>query len=189
MASGFSNQRQLPPPRDAGRSWTGKLCMKPDCLPIPLSSLTRAHFKAWPIWSELYDADELLEIVSWGVSEDHFLAELERLNLGNEHAAYPVLDLSYVPDRMRIYIRAIIRCSDNRTLHGYVVNPDAYAFGVFVGNTEFAFNTNLKSDCREELSRLAIALDASPDFIKPLAFTTNFHDAIGSLIAGELAMP
>ena len=163
--------------------------MKPGCIPIPISSLTRSHFEAWPIWSELYDADELPEIVSWGVSEDDFLAELELLDLGNEHAAYPVLDLSYVPDRMRIYIRASIRCSDNRTLDGYVVNPDAYAFGVFVGNTEFAFNTNLKSDCREELGRLAIALDASPDSIKPLAFSTDFHDANGLLIAGELAMP
>lgn len=90
---------------------------------------------------------------------------------------------------MRIYIRAIIRCSDNRTLDGYVVNVDAYAFGVFVGNTEFAFNTNLKSDCREELGRLAIAMDSSPDSIKPLAFSTDFHDAKGFLIAGELAMP
>ncbi len=58
------------------------------------------------VWSELYDADELPEIVSWGVSEDDFLGQLELLDLGNEHAAYPVLDLSYVPDRMRVYIRA-----------------------------------------------------------------------------------
>lgn len=163
--------------------------MKPSCKPIPISSLSRYHFEAWPVWSELYDAEELHEIVSWGVSEVHFLAELERLDLGNEHAAYPVLNTAYVPDRMRIYIRAKVRCSDNRILDGYVVNPDAYAFGVFVGNTEFAFNTNLKSDCGEELSRLAFALDASPEAIKPLTFSTDFHDAMGSMIAGELAMP
>jgi hypothetical protein len=163
--------------------------MKPGCIPIPISSLTRSHFETWPIWSEFYDPDELTEIVSWGVSEDDFLAQLELLDLGDEHAAYPVLDLSYVPDRMRIYIRATIRCSDNRTLDGYVINPDAYAFGVFVGKTEFAFNTNLKSDCREELGRLANALHASPDAIKPLAFSTDFRDANGSLIAGKLAMP
>ncbi len=163
--------------------------MKPSCRPIPISSLSRSHFEAWPVWSEFYDADELPEIVSWGVSEDDFLGQLELLDLGNEHAAYPVLDLSYVPDRMRVYIRAKIRCWDNRTLDGYVVNTDAYAFGVFVGNTEFTFNTNLKSDCLEELGRLAIALDTSPDAIKPLAFSTDFHDTNGSLIAGELAMP
>jgi len=163
--------------------------MTPSCKPIPISSLTRSHFEAWPVWSELYDADELLEIASWGVPKDQFLADLEKLDLGDEHAAYPVLDLSHVPDRMRVYIRAAIRCADNRTLDGYIVNPDAYAFGVFVSDTEFAFNTNLASDCREELDRLADALDASPNTVKPLSFSTDFHDAIGSVIAGELAMP
>ena len=163
--------------------------MTPSCKPIPISSLKRSHFEAWPIWSELYDSDELLEIVSWGVSKDQFLAELEELGLGDEHAAYPVLDLSHVPDRMRVYIRAAIRCADNRTLDGYIVNPDAYAFGLFVGDAEFAFNTNLASDCREELSRLAVALDASPDTIKPMGFGTGFHDHNGSVIAGDLAMP
>jgi hypothetical protein len=163
--------------------------MTPKCDPIPISSLTRAHLKAWPLWSELYDSDELLEIVSWGVSEEQFLAKLEELNLGNEHAAYPVLDLSHVPDRMRVYIRATFHCSDGRTLEGYIVNPDAYAFGVFVDDTEFAFNTNLASDCREELCRMAIALGTSPNDARPLSFLTDFHDVDGSVIAGELAMP
>lgn len=163
--------------------------MKPNCKPIPISSLTRSHFEAWPVWSELYDADELLEIVSWGVPQDQFLADLEQLELGDEHAAYPVLDVSCVPDRMRVYIRASIRCGDIRTLDGYVVNPDAYAFGVFVGDSEFAFNTNLASVCQKELDRLAIALGALPNAVKPLRFSTDFHDANGAAIAGELAMP
>lgn len=112
--------------------------MTPSCKPIPITSLKRFHFEAWPVWSEFYDADELLEIVSWGVPKDLFLADLEKLSLGNEHAAYPILDLSYVPDRMRVYIRAAIRCADSRTLDGYIINPNVYAFGVFVGDSQFA---------------------------------------------------
>lgn len=50
--------------------------MTPRCNPIPISSLTCSHFEAWPLWSEFYESEELLEIVSWGVSKDKFLAEL-----------------------------------------------------------------------------------------------------------------
>lgn len=162
--------------------------MKPPCKPIPLSLLGRDQFAVWPVWSEYYDFEELSEIASWGVSTDQFLRDVESLNLTGEHAAYPVLDLSHIPDRMRIYLKASLKCADGKTFDGYIVNPDPDAFVLFVGDSTFIFNTGLSQLAQKELQRLAIQLNTSPDEIRPTEFATEFRRADGSLIAGPISL-
>ncbi len=154
-----------------------------------MSALCHDSFVEWPVWSEFYEIDELREIESWGRSRQQFLADIERLNLGNEHAAYPVLKLDPIPDRMRVYIKARFKCVNGRTLDGYVVNPDAYAFCLFVDREEFIFNVNLKRECDSELVSLAERLRSAIDLVKPVSFDTEFRDSEGERIAGKLLLP
>lgn len=159
------------------------------CKPIPMSALSKDHFAEWPVWSEFYDYDELEEIESWGVSVKQFLADIEQLNLGNEHAAYPMLKLDPIPDRMRVYIKAQFTCSDGRKLDGYVINEGTYAFCIFVNQDEFFFNLNLEQMFQSSLQSLAYRVESTINAVKPVSFETGFFNTEGTQIAGNLHLP
>src|SRR5262249_44171520 len=98
---------------------------------IRCSALSQHDFEEHPVWSEFYDSDEIEEIVSWGVNREWLLRELDRVDDGGEHAAYPVLVRDPLPQRMRIYIRAVFKTPDEMLLRGYVMNEDAAFIGIF----------------------------------------------------------
>jgi hypothetical protein len=151
---------------------------------IPMSELSRQHFNQWPVWSEHYDYDEIEEIESWGVSREQFFAELEALNLGNGHAAYPVLNYDPLPPRMRIYIKARYATRRGDTFNGFVVNEGTYAGCIFREDDELYFNVNIP----ESFDDLALHLGVSLDELLPLRFETDCRTEEGDLVAGLIRL-
>jgi hypothetical protein len=151
---------------------------------ILMSQLGRAHFEEWPVWSEYYEPDELEDIEDWGIDSGVFLAELRALNLGNEHAAYPALRFDPLPERMRLYIKVQFTTRRGDKLDGYVVNEDAYAGAIFLGEEEFGFNVMLHDFARQMLNDLASHLRTNPTELLPLTFETDIRTSEGNRVAG-----
>jgi hypothetical protein len=157
---------------------------------VPMSSLSKQHFESHPIWSEYYDYDEREEIVAWGVDAQWLTSELERVHTGNDHCAYPILRPYPLPDRMRLYIRAIITLKNRRTLVGYVMNEDAYVLSIFADEEEFCFTRNgvLSELNDKDLKRLSAKIDCSPNDVFPVTYETEFLDSEDKLIAGVFSL-
>jgi hypothetical protein len=76
---------------------------------VPMSQLSKRHFDLHPIWSEHYDYEERDEIVSWGVDRQWLERELDRVDSGSDHCAYPILRPYPLPNRMRLYAQATLQ--------------------------------------------------------------------------------
>jgi hypothetical protein len=158
---------------------------------VPMSQLSKRHFDVHPLWSEHYDFCEREEIVGWGVDRSWLEAELERLDDGGEHCAYPILRPYPLPDRMRLYIKARFTTSAGAKLDGYVMNDDAYVVTLFAGDDEFMFSRHPALDDlnTESLHGLRRAIAGSDDPVFPLRYETDFIGHDGRLIEGELSAP
>ena len=157
---------------------------------VPMSALCKRHFESHPIWSEHYDFDEREEIVAWGVDPQWLASELERVDTGDDHCAYPILRPYPLPERMRLYMRAGITTKDGRTFVGYVMNEDAYVLSIFANDDEFCFSRNrMLGDMNdEELQRMAATLGCSPASLFPVKYETDFLDSDDKAIAGVFSL-
>ena len=153
---------------------------------VPMSRLSKGHFDVHPIWSEFYDAEEVDEIVSWGVDREWLERELERVHHGNDHAAYPILRPYPLPERMRLFIGARFVTAGGAELDGWVMNENAFVVTLNVNEHEFTFSAHLDlADLnRPELQRLKQAMGAPEDPVFPLHYETEFLGHDDELIAG-----
>ena len=149
--------------------------------------LSKRHFDMHPIWSELYDAEEFDEIVSWGVDPAWLAAEIERVHDGSDHAAYPVLQPYPLPGRMRLFMKARLITAGGTIVDGCVMNENAFVLKVFADDQKFTFSRHaeLADLNRPELKRLQRALGKPDDPVFPLRYETDFLDHEDQPIAGE----
>lgn len=155
-----------------------------------MSALSIQHFESHPIWSEYYDYEEREEIVAWGVDPEWLASELERAHTGNDHCAYPILRPYPLPERMRLYIRAIITSKSGRTFVGHVMNEEADVLSIFTNGDEFRFSRrDMLSDLNDkELKRMAAAIDSSASDLFPVTYRTEFLDSEDQPIAGVFSL-
>ena len=157
---------------------------------VPMRALSKQHFESHPIWSEHYDYEEREDIVAWGIDPQWLASELERVHSGNDHCAYPILRPYPLPDRMRLYIRAMITLQNGQTCVGYVINENAYFLSIFANEDEFCFSSNgMLSDLNDkELKRLAVAIGCSPNDVFPVTYKTEFLDSEDNVIEGVFSL-
>jgi hypothetical protein len=153
-----------------------------------MSHLGRAHFEEWPVWSEYYEPCELDDLQAWGIEPETFLAELHALDLGDEHAAYPSLIFDPLPERMRLYIKAVFTTARGDRLHGFVVNDDAYAGAIFLDNDELGFNIRLFDFYSDMLVTLSSRLASTVQDLLPIRYETGVHTSEGHEVTGMLSL-
>jgi hypothetical protein len=153
---------------------------------VPMSQLSKRHFDLHPIWSEHYDFEERMEIVSWGVSQEWLEQELERVHDGSDHCAYPILRPYPLPERMRLFVKARFVTAGGIRLAGYVMNDDAFVVTLFTGDDRHEFSRHsLLGDLNAmSLRALQKAIGRGDDAIFPLHYETDILDSNGTLIAG-----
>lgn len=117
-------------------------------------------------------------------------AELERVDTGNDHCAYPILRPYPLPERMRLYIRAIVRSRSGQSFFGYIMNNDAYALCIVVNGDEFFFSRNhiLRDLNRQSLKRMAATIGCSPTDLFPVSYETDFLDSEDKPIEGVFSL-
>ena len=152
---------------------------------VPEGELSERHFRMHPVWSELYDAYEFDEIVSWGVDGAWLRAELERLD-GNEHQVYPVLRPDPLPDRMRLFVAARFTTAGGACMEGWVMNDGRMVVSLFAGGEEVEFSRHplLRDLTGESLRRLQEVAGLGHDPVFPLSYWTDFFDADGKRVEG-----
>lgn len=157
---------------------------------VPMSQLSKRHFDLHPIWSEHYDFDEREEIISWGVGREWLERELQRVNDGNDHCAYPILRPYPLPDRMRLYIKARFVTAGGSRLDGYVMNDDAFVVTLFAGGGEHTFSRHpaLGDLNGRSLHRLKQAIGCADDPVFPLRYETDFLGPGDVPIAGRFTV-
>lgn len=153
---------------------------------VLMSQLSKRHFDLHPIWSEYYDFEEREEIVSWGVNREWLEQELENIHTGNDHCAYPILRPYPLPERMRLYIKALFVAANGMRLDGYVMNDDAFVVTLFAEDDDHVFSRHpaLADLNAVELGILRKAIGLSDDAIFPLKYETDFFGSNDALIAG-----
>lgn len=137
-----------------------------------------------PVWSHFEDGVDRERVLEWGVTAQRLDAELTRLDSCGLQPLYPVLELDPLP-KQRDLIVAVRFCTPRGAeLEGYLFDP--LAFGVFVGEREFAFNRKLPGFAERTARRLAEALDQPIEAIFPLAYATDLRTADGRPLVGRL---
>jgi hypothetical protein len=149
---------------------------------VPMSELGKKHFEEWPVWSEYYEPDDIEDIQKWGIDPNSFWAEMKARNF--EEVAYPVLEYDPHAGYMRVYIKAQFITQSGRCLDGYIINEDAYAGGIFIGEEEFSFNVRLHDLNLRMLEDFASHLGTKPEELYSFKFETDFYDSDGNPIAG-----
>ena len=163
---------------------TGNVRGSMDFRIIPMRDFGRQELAEWPVWSEYQDPEELEELVAWGVDVTSFHDRFRALNLGNEHAVYPVLKYDPLPDDRLLYLLANFRTRSGHTFDGYLVTENPNCVGVFVGSEEILFNVNLRDLADADIGKVARYLGVTPDDLFPLTYTTGFRLSDGTLVAG-----
>lgn len=155
-----------------------------------MSALSKQHFDSHPIWSEHYDYEEREEIIAWGINPQWLASELERVHTGNDHCAYPILRPYPLPERLRLYVRAMITSNDGRTFAGYVMNEEAYVLSIFANEEKFTFSSNghLSDLNGKELERFARSIGHSGNNLFPVRYQTEFLNSEGNLIEGVFSL-
>lgn len=154
---------------------------------VLMTELSKRHFDLHPIWSELYDFEEREEIVSWGVDREWLEREIERVQTGNVHCAYPILRPYPLPHRMRLYVKARFVTAGGTKLDGFVMNNNAFVVKLFAGAGQYWFsrNTDLSDFNDQSLRELKETIAQPDDPIFPLRYETDFLGHDGALIAGS----
>lgn len=153
---------------------------------LPESQLSEQHFDEFPVWSELYDYEEIDEIVGWGLEREQVLQAIQDNHTGNEHCVYTMLEANPFPPRMRIFIAASLEAANCQRLKGFVMNEDADCLTVFSNGHEFHFSRHPSPYGldKESEQRLLQSLGWQDGELFPMKYVTRYHNESGGLIAG-----
>lgn len=153
---------------------------------LPISDLAEQTFDEWPVWSEHYDYDEIEDIVRWGLIREEVLRLFQQNENGNEHCVYTLLETNPFPERMRIYIKAMLVTANGQSFKGYVINEDAYCISIFHGGREFSFSYHPMSEShnREQEQKLLRSLGSLGSELFPITYKTDYFASNGDRICG-----
>jgi hypothetical protein len=144
---------------------------------LPRSKLSEEEFDAFPVWCEHYDWEEIEDIERWGLNRDETLRLFNQNSQGNEHCVYTLLEANPFPQRIRIFIRAIITGADGRKLKGYVMNEGAFCLTIFHDNKQFVFSRHpmLNTENKRHEEALCNAIGGAAVTF-PALYETEFKD-------------
>lgn len=152
---------------------------------IRRSQLGAAAFEYFPVWSELYDYEEIEDIERWGLDREQVLALFEANSSSDDDSVYTLLESHPFPARMRIFIRATFTTASGRVLSGMVMNEGAFCIEVFHEGAGFIFGRHPQLGSlnqRQEQQLMSALGTTAPVF--PLRYETAYEDKSGAVIAG-----
>ena len=142
---------------------------------IKAKDFNSTRFKEYPLWSEYYDYDELIEIEEWGYDKKLTLKELLSKDIENQHPYYTAPITEFPLERMRYFTRSKFVTKSNIEIDGVIMNKGEIAIGLFIDKEIVTLSNHpaLSKMMNASLKKVANYFKLDVFELKTLKFETN----------------